>query len=113
MPQFKTYDEQIAHLTEHPEDIYFHWMNPSISGPLFKYVGITEDDRLHDRCGCLTMIREYPNRFKAIIGGTVDVKLTEEIANDVRIPERPHYITPDQLPVFKEWQERIDALASK
>lgn len=37
-----------------------------------------------------------------------DMELTHAIRSDDRIPENAREITLEHLPVFKEWQERLD-----
>lgn len=101
------YDIQIAELTKHPNRIHDHWM--SAEG-LFKFVG---QDTENVSSGCLTMIRSQSGRHfptKAIIKGRADEELTQAIINDSRIPKSDLEIEVEHLPVFKEWQERIDKL---
>lgn len=51
-------------------------------------------------CACLTMIR---NGWQ---GPTPE--LTTAIQSDDRLPCSPRQITPAHLPVFAEWQRRLD-----
>lgn len=95
------YDEQIVKLTANPGQIASEW---SFAIGLFKMVGNK------GAAGCLTMIRTDPEGWKALINNKIDEKLTQEIANDERIPKDSSDITIESLPVFKEWQEKIDAL---
>ena len=53
-------------------------------------------------CGCLTQVRRYGDRPAAT------PKLTAEIKADERIPLDWSLITPNDLPVFAEWQRRLD-----
>jgi len=106
--EFKTYDEQIAYLKENPDAIYSHWDRPTQFGPLFKKVTL-EPRIINFKCGCLTQIRNDVDKF-AYIQGEMNFDLTDEIRNDERIPKHGSYITIEDLPVFKEWQERIDKL---
>jgi len=106
---YKTYDEQIAYLNEHPNQILYHWERPSLWGPLFKKISIEPIGYTEQNCGCLTQIRNESDRL-AYIQGIADLELTNEIRNDKRIPLEVKDITVDDLPIFKEWQERIDAL---
>jgi len=98
-----TYDEQIERLTKNPSQINSDWM---FALGLFKFIGGTAPRE----SGCLTQIRCEQDKFKAVINGEVDEKLTLEIANDDRLPFDSNDITVEHLPVFKEWQERIDKL---
>lgn len=55
-------------------------------------------------CGCLTQVRAPEVRFPAWTP-----ELTEKIRADDRIPFGPNYIRhPDQLEVFREYQELMD-----
>lgn len=89
------YDKQIAYLTEHPEKIFLYWVGGK---GLFAFAGPISDPTI----GCLTMIR-----------GSGDVALTPEltkaIQSDERIPYGEEGITIESLPVFAEWQRRLDA----
>lgn len=51
--------------------------------------------------GCLTMIRAGYDRAHTPY-------MTRLIRADKRIPTRPDLIKPRHLPVFAEWQRRID-----
>ena len=53
-------------------------------------------------CGCLTLIRE------TVCDVADTPELTEAIRADERIPTSPRDITPEDLPVFAEWQRRLD-----
>lgn len=96
------YDEQIKYLTDCPSGITLEW---ACAKGLFKFVG---EDCIGT--GCLTMIRDNPRERKAFIKGIQNDELTVEIANDERIPKKYWDITVEHLPVFKEWQERIDLM---
>lgn len=101
------YDAQIKRLTANPTHILGSW--GSCEG-IFKMISNKQDAR----AGCLTMIRNNANRvgkpFVAVIKDVIDMELTESIQNDERIPKSAEAITPAHLPIFKEWQERIDKL---
>lgn len=105
------YDIQIAELTRNPSKIGQHWL--AATG-LFKFIG--NDIPFIAYAGCLTTIRchsnkdVYPIPSKAIINGEVDEELTQAIATDERIPKYYTDIKVEHLPVFKEWQEKIDAM---
>lgn len=95
------YDAQIARLTESPREIPNEWTKAE---GLFAYIG----ERTDIDSGCLTMIRNSEGkRYKAIIKGEVDEELTKEIVKDERIPNRAYHIRLSDLPIFKEWQERV------
>lgn len=55
-------------------------------------------------CGCLTMIRASANSCVAWTNA-----LTNEISADIRLPRSPSRIEPHHLPIFAEWQRRLDA----
>lgn len=99
------YDEAIAYLTEHPSKIQTAWNWPDDDlygdgeingGCLFQIVGDYEE------CGCLTQIRLNPYRIAPTAA------LTDAIRADERIPKSPEQITIADLPVFAEWQRRLD-----
>ncbi len=97
------YDEGIEFLQEHPTLIAWSWTR---FDPLFQtcssegYKGGVhrEDGKI---CGCLPQIRE---------GGYVAElpSLTREIRADKRLPTKVEDITLEHLPVFAEWQRRLD-----
>lgn len=96
------YDEEIAYLTEYPGEIKIHW---SEYEPLFAIVAPKGEGlrRLPcgECCGCLTQIRS-----RQCVAWTE--VLTKAIRADDRIPDDPDDITPAHLPIFAEWQRRID-----
>lgn len=92
------YDEQINRIkaaTDPHQAIQEEWGN---SKGLFAMVAGSNS-------GCLTMIR---NRSELANGVTGRPDLTSEIERDERLPCKPQYITVDHLPVFAEWQRRLD-----
>lgn len=91
------YDAQIARLTERPEEIQHAWFR---SQGIFDYAHPAREFEYGS--GCLTMIRTQD----AVVPGRPD--LTAEIAQDERIPKNNFDITPAHLPVFAEWQRRLD-----
>lgn len=96
------YDKAIQHLRENPTVIHMAWMDPSghPGGALFQFCGPRRDG-----CGCLTQIR-------ADIGyRAVNPTLTRRIREDARLPERHSQITLSSLPVFAEWQRKLDKYA--
>ena len=97
------YDEAVAHLTEHPDEIYESWGDYSgLGGLLFMDAARDDYDRNDMLCGCLTQIR--CGIFRAQTN-----ELTEAIRADERIPSNGGDITVEHLPLFAEWQRRIDA----
>lgn len=83
------YDKAMAYLFKHPEKIPLWW---SHGRTLFQLV---------PNSGCLTMIRN-----QRLI--RPETPLEKEIAADTRLPDSPTKITTDHLPIFAEWQRRID-----
>lgn len=93
------YDEAIDYLTANPTLVGEAWNDPrrSPGGCLFIYAERGESNH----CGCLTQVR------KGILPAQTP-KLTAEIRADERIPCYPADITIEMLPVFAEWQRRLD-----
>lgn len=98
--KYDKYDKAIDYLTENPDKIYSSWnfagtnnQNP-IASCLFDSVGPFLE------CGCLTQVK-YDGAKAA------SFSLARDIYNDNRIP-KPDNITVEDLPVFAEWQRRID-----
>jgi len=99
------YDEAIAYLTEHPDEIADAWgegitdrdlVDPEPGSCLFNIVNL-------GGCGsCLTQLR---------LGGSKHVRhpMVEAIRADHRIPTMPGDVTVDHLGYFAEWQRKIDA----
>ena len=108
------YDEAVAFLTENPDLIIDAWERDSLEGEnarhqcLFDYVIPSQhgtyrrsDNQL---CGCLTQIKG-----ECAVGGVAWTDdLTDAIQEDDRIPEHQTKVTVEDLPVFAEWQRRID-----
>lgn len=101
------YDEAIAYLTEHPDAIHTAWFSPRLhrAGCLFQFC--TPDGAKGRRsdtlmCGCLTQVH----------GRGCNVawtdELTEAIEQDNRLPACIDDVQVDDLPVFAEWQRRLD-----
>lgn len=94
------YDKQIERLLDgNPNAAVFGsrvWSDWLEGIGLFKMIG--------SYCGCLTQIRS--NTLK--LGPTPE--LTAAIRADQRIPLSPIQITKESLPVFAEWQRKIDAI---
>ena len=93
------YDEAIAYLTKHPNEIVAAWWGYDYheAGGLF---GLLPKARKRPS-GCATELRKSP-----------DVVFTipelESIKDDERIPKRKEHITVESLEVFAEWQRRAD-----
>lgn len=107
-----SYDEQIAYLTANPSKIMVQWAGAE---GIFKFAGspMAEDgsgDSEGIEHGCLTMIRNNPLRNKVFINGQINEELSQLVAADERLPKRVEEIEVRHLPIFKEWQERIDLL---
>jgi hypothetical protein len=101
------YDAQIAKLTKNPKLIPIEWQ---MGNGLFKVIGNNQIDDCH--AGCLTTIRDADPSVmdKAYINGEYDPVLTKQIRDDNRLPRYVRDITVEMLPVFKEWQEKIDKM---
>lgn len=91
------YDQQIEILTSKPFLIPMEWAKAE---GIFKRVG---------PLACLTFIRKE-SEYSVYINGEPDMELTKEIRDDERIPKQGVDIKVEHLPVFAEWQRRIDAL---
>lgn len=99
------YDEAVEYLTERPEEIWQHWV---FGKCLFAFVSPDQSTFVNGyKCGCLTMIR---GGIRNAVGPNLcpDLELTGEIRSDARIPSNPERITPADLPVFAEWQRKLD-----
>lgn len=97
------YDEQIERLTANPRAIRSEWF---AGRGLFRFAGVEEEgEPAEDGIGCLTMIREEPDRYRA-----ADDDLTRRILGDARLPDDPSKITPDHLPIFAEYQREMDRM---
>lgn len=92
------YDEAIEYLTKYPEEIAHAWSGGHTAECLFDLAGRSSDGDY----GCLTMIRGC-DKWEA-----ETPELTQQIRDDHRIPKWGHSITVADLPVFAEWQRRLD-----
>lgn len=110
------YDKAIEYLTANPREIFNAWGCPNthVAGCLFMPAGPTtgflKDDVWPMRkdgllCGCLTTIRQNGGHFPRLAWTD---ELTQEILQDTRIPDDCTLITVSDLPVFAEWQRRLD-----
>lgn len=96
------YDRAIEYLTKHPWKIAQAWINnpyyesrlAELAHALFQPCG--------DGFGCLTQIRSDPNYR------VPTPELKRAIRADKRIPKSPSAIKVSDLPVFAEWQRRLD-----
>lgn len=94
------YDLEIIAITNKEKSIQESWQNVD---PLFKFAGDVEAPN----CGCLTMIRRFDSS-RVCINQEVDDMLTEQIRNDHRLPKTPFETSLAHLPVFAEWQRKLD-----
>lgn len=94
------YDKEIKRLSKDPDKIYSAWLYGDDHSPLFDAAGPRRDGV---NCGCLTQVKRgmYLASSK---------RLTAAIQADARIPSNPHKITPEHLPVFAEWQRKLDKM---
>lgn len=102
-PPKDKYDLAIEYLTEHPGEIDDAWGEPQWheAGCLFGYCAKTATDEVDGLiCGCLTQVKH--ENMPALTE-----ELTQAIRADTRIP-RASDITVSHLPIFAEWQRRID-----
>ena len=122
------YDEGIEYLTENPEVIHEAWNDPQRyegrGGELFGFVGpdwTCNGQVMYDTrgirvgtCGCLQQIRAAKKEGYDGKNGDMCMshwpELWREIASDRRLPSVSEKITVADLPVFAEWQRRIDLL---
>ena len=97
-----SYEDAVAYLTERPNEILDAWNWPAdhVAGRLFAWTGMSGTDPT-GVCGCLTQVRGG-------LGRAANDDLTLAIYEDERIPEIEDDITVESLPVFREWQERLD-----
>lgn len=103
------YDLSIQYLTERPGQILDNWKSPfdTNGGCLFQFV--STDGHCNSKYGCITMIRGKHYQYR----NTPIKELTEQIVSDTRIPVCPENISVDHLPVFAEWQRRIDKILGR
>jgi hypothetical protein len=103
------YDEQIAELTAAPEKIYMAWESGK---GLFRILEPPELDNIIDS-GCLTMIRKSPRLHAYNFDKTINEELSEKIRQDERLPSEAMNVTPEHLPIFKQYQEEYDEMLEK
>ena len=109
------YDVAVEYLTANPDNIYAAWKDYSgaeykpseevlQAHCLFQFVTPTGKCGVeYMGCGCLTEIRHSMRRKDACTE-----TLTDEIRADERIPQSGYAIKVQHLPIFAEWQRRID-----
>ncbi len=97
------YDAAIAYLTAHPEEIHDAWYHPltHVAGCLFQWC-CKNVCNAPERIGCLSMVYAMDK----YVAETPD--LTATIRSDDRIQGDSEKIGVVDLPVFAEWQRRID-----
>jgi hypothetical protein len=98
------YAVAVAYLTQHPSEIHAAWSHPSchVAGALFRMASRRESWSPPSNIGCLTMIRS-DRKYRA-----QTLELTDAIRLDTRIPCSSRDVTVNDLPVFAEWQRRLD-----
>ena len=104
IPAKDKYDVAVEFLRQHPGEIEKAWLGPRdhMSGCLFEFAQKNPGE-MEIGNGCLTMIRLHD--FLGVPGRP---DLTKEIRNDDRLPDGDSEITLKNLPVFAEWQRRLD-----
>ena len=90
------YEKQIEYLTENPDRIGDAWV---CGEGLFAFCSKSRSG-VSSGIGCLTMIRKDHH--------VTSEAFEDEIRTDQRIPVDPLDVRPEHLPVFKEWQEKLD-----
>lgn len=126
------YDDAMEYLFRHPEKIIDAWGDPEgyrgRGGELFGFVGPVwhSNDNKYDirgevkgSCGCLQQIRRaYKSEEVEYMSELEDTSMSlsfwprqwARIAMDRRIPAEEDDIKAEHLPVFAEWQRKIDDL---
>lgn len=94
------YDEAVEFLIENDQLIYNSWNHPysTLGGILFIYAAPKKNIIA---CGCLTQIKKGHM-------GCSDNEITKQIQADNRLPDNVTAIKREHLPVFAEWQRRLD-----
>jgi len=102
-----SYDDAVEYLTAHPEEISSAWKNPlnRRGGSLFAFASKNGMSQSNQKVGCLTAIRTPDSSFFV---SECSSEITEAIRADSRIPLWCDDTIVDSLPVFAEWQERLD-----
>jgi hypothetical protein len=112
------YAAAVDYLVAHPEEIRSAWHDPydHVAGCLFRFCGPYESRiNMPDDCGCLTMIRSQPKRFRAYnASGEPADYLTKAIAGDDAIRKITHMIDlrgpelREALNRYAEWQTALE-----
>ena len=99
------YARAITYLKKHPKQIISAWACPFVhpAGCLFQFAAGQFKENDSRIFGCLTQIRGYSELYYAETR-----RLTRLIAKDERIPRDEQEIRLKHLPVFAEWQRRLD-----
>lgn len=104
------YDDAVEYLTANPADIKSAWLVPppwtsaeiAQAHCLFGHVTPDRQCMFDGReCGCITQIRGI--EMSACRGD-----LTIAIREDSRLPDFSNDIKVEHLPIFAEWQRRLD-----
>lgn len=101
------YDTEIERITRSSKPLNEFWLETSdrqARSPLFAYV--TPDRRCSLEGGCLTQI-------KAGLTGACTPALARAIRKDQRLPKSGFLIELKHLPVFAQWQRRIDKMLKR
>lgn len=110
------YDEAIAYLKMKPEEIQTAWGNPTQhpAGKLFEFLAKDRDNIFWNNngreciAGCLIQIKTGEPLYRL-----PQTDLMDKIRRDPRVPMRVSDIIPNNLEVFKEYQELVDQLIRK
>ncbi len=121
------YDFAMQYLQENPDEIYDAWGDPGEfegrGGELFGFVGpdwtsSSNEGRYEGTvggtCGCLQQIRKAKEDGHDGSSGDMCMshwpRLWEQIASDRRLPFDSCDIGLEDLPVFAEWQRKVDLM---
>lgn len=99
------YDLAIEYLTKNPDEILDSWSmiaENETGFPLFQFATVSGEPGDFEY-GCLTQIRNLDHPFHA-----ETPELTEAIRADNRIPRTHRELAVEHLPVFAEWQRKLD-----
>ena len=106
------YDQEVERLSAVADAAFDShlWRSWSDAGPLFGFVSPSPEDPTIQidgaPCGCLTQVRGGCNP-------ACTSALTEAIRADKRIPTEVGDIRRGHLPVFAEWQRKIDSILGR
>jgi len=112
------YDDAIEYLTTNPDKIFETWAEPQRRKGGCLFSAVTPSGRIWEErddgqtCGCLTQIRgRDENTNERLVAWTTE--LTTAIRADDRLPNSECGITVENLPVFAEWQRKIDLILER